>query len=172
MPPSTDWLGLVHTIAATLAVLLGPAVFLRRKGDAPHRRLGYAYVASMTTLNVTSLFITDLFGGWGPFHVGALVSLATLAAGFVPAFLRRPRRTWLEWHYMGMCWSYVGLAAAGLAEALTRLPSVWPALGAAAPQRFFWTMTAVGTFVVCGVGSYVIRVRRVGFPDSSRAARG
>lgn len=56
-----DLLGLTHTATATAALLLGPAVFFRRKGDRTHRRVGYAYVASMVILNVTALAIYDLF---------------------------------------------------------------------------------------------------------------
>lgn len=72
-----DLLGLTHTATATAALLLGPAVFFRRKGDRTHRRVGYAYVASMVILNVTALAIYDLFG--------------VLAAGVSETLTRLPR---------------------------------------------------------------------------------
>jgi uncharacterized membrane protein len=158
-----DLFGLVHTACAVAALLLGPAVFLRRKGDRWHRRLGYAYVASMAALNGTAFALYDLFGGWGPFHWAAVASFATLLMGFVPAYRRRPAN-WLAWHYVGMCWSYVGLAAAAAAEFFTRVPQLWPATAAVLPRHYFWIATAVSTFVVGGVGTYLIRIRKLGFP--------
>lgn len=158
-----DLLGLTHTVAATAALLLGPAVFFRRKGDRTHRRIGYAYVAGMVTLNVTALAIYDLFGRWGPFHYAALASLATLAMGIVPAIRRKPAN-WQHWHYFGMSWSYAGLLAAGVSETLTRLPRAWPAFGAIAPPHWFWTAVAIGTAAVMVGALYLIRIRKVGFP--------
>lgn len=159
-----DPLGLVHTAAAVVALALGPAIFLRRKGDRLHRRIGWAYATSMIVLSGTAFAIYDLFGHWGPFHYGAVFSMLTLAMGLLPAITRRPRGRWLEWHYAGMSWSYAGLAAAAVAETLTRLPGVWPTLGAAAPMRFFWIATGIGSAAVIAVAVYLIRIRRVGFP--------
>ena len=165
-----DTIGFLHTAFATAALLLGPAVFFRRKGDARHRALGYAYVASMALLNATALLIYKLFGGWGVFHWGALLSLATLAMGFVPAVRRRPKGGWLKWHYMGMSWSYVGLCAAAASEFFTRLPQFWPALVDVVPPHWLWTATSVSSVTVVAIGMYLIRVRRIGFPVSSPRA--
>jgi len=159
-----DMLGVTHTAFAVLSLLLGPAVFFRPKGDRIHRRVGYAYAASMIAMLATALMIYDLFGYWGPFHYAAVASTATLVMGLLPAILRRPRGKWMEIHYAGMCWSYAGLAAAAVAETFTRLPRAWPALGASAPIAYFWTATGVGTALVIGVAVYLIRIRRLGFP--------
>ena len=159
-----DILGVTHTGFAVLSLLLGPAVFFRRKGDRLHRRLGYAYAASMVAMLATAFMIYDLFGRWGPFHYAAVASTATLAMGLVPAILRRPRARWMAIHYAGMCWSYAGLGAAAVAETFTRLPQAWPALGASAPMTFFWAATGVGSTLVIIVAVYLIRVRRLGFP--------
>ena len=64
--------------------------------------------------------IYDLFGGVGPFHIAALISLVTLIGGTIPARRRRPPRGWLPWHAYWMSWSYVGLVAAAVAETATR----------------------------------------------------
>lgn len=162
-----DPVGAAHAAAATVALLLGPAVFLRPKGDRLHRRVGYAYAGSMVVLNATAFAIYDMLGRWGPFHYAAVVSSATLAMGLVPAMLRRPRGSWLRFHYFGMCWSYVGLVAAGMAQLLSSLPRIWPALAAAAPAAYFWGATAVGTALVCALGVYFIRIRRLGFPRAA-----
>lgn len=108
-------LGALHTAAAVLALATGLVVFLRPKGSRAHRVIGYTYVASMATLLVTAFFIYRLFGRFGPFHVAAVISSATVLAGFLPAFRRRPEGRWVESHYHYMSWSYIGLLAAGVA---------------------------------------------------------
>ena len=143
-------LGLLHTGSAVAALACGAVVLLQRKGTRVHRRLGWAYVASMVTLNVTALLIYRLFGGLGPFHLAALVSLATLAAGVVAVARRRPAHDWVEHHYWWMAYSYLGLVAAGVAEATTRSGVV----------GFWWAVLAATVFVFA-VGSTMIR-RRAG----------
>lgn len=141
-------LGWAHTTSAVTALVAGAAVLLLRKGTRTHRRIGWVYVGSMLALNGTALLIYRLFGGFGPFHVGALFSLATVVAGLVPAVRRRPPHRWVERHYWWMTYSYVGLVAAAVSEAATRLPSV-----------VFWWAVALPTAVVLVVGSALIRRR-------------
>jgi uncharacterized membrane protein len=114
--PGLARLGFVHVLFGLAALILGVVVVSRHKGTEAHRRLGQAYVGAMLLLNGTALGIYDLYGRFGPFHVAALISLGTIAAGFVPVLLRRPRAAWMELHAYFMCWSYVGLVAAFLAE--------------------------------------------------------
>jgi uncharacterized membrane protein len=118
-----DRLGIAHSALACVALALGAIVVLRRKGDRLHRTIGHLYVASMLGTNITALNIYDLFGQFGPFHVAAIVSLATVVAGMIPVVTRRPRGRWFETHAYFMGWSYVGLLAAAAAEAAVRLPA-------------------------------------------------
>jgi uncharacterized membrane protein len=141
-------LGWAHTASAVAALAAGAAVLLLTKGTRTHRRLGWLYVASMLALNGTALLIYRLFGGFGPFHVAALFSLATVVAGVVPAVRRRPPRRWVERHYGLMSFSYVGLVAAGVSEVATRLPGV-----------VFWWAVALPTAGVLVAGSVLIRRR-------------
>ncbi|HEX2210295.1 MAG TPA: DUF2306 domain-containing protein [Longimicrobium sp.] len=138
-------LGWFHTTCALAALGSGAVVLLRRKGTRVHRRTGWVYVCSMLALNGSALMIYRLFGGFGPFHVAAVLSLATVVAGTVPAVRRRPAN-WVEHHYAWMTWSYVGLCAAAVSEVATRTPGF----------RFWWAVFA-GTFVVIGVGATLIR---------------
>jgi uncharacterized membrane protein len=140
-------LGWFHTICAVVALASGAFVLLRRKGNRLHRRAGWVYAASMLLLNGSALVIYRLFGGFGPFHVAAIVSLATLSAGMVPAIRRRPAN-WVEHHYWWMTWSYVGLCAAAVAETAVRVPGFQ-----------FWWAVAGGTGVVVSVGATMIRRR-------------
>ena len=139
-------LGWFHMVCALTALGSGAAVLLRRKGNRAHRRLGWVYVTSMLLLNVTALMIYRLFGGFGPFHVAAVLSLATVIAGIVPP-IRRPAN-WVARHYQWMTWSYVGLCAAAVSEVGTRVPGF----------QFWWAVMA-GTFIVFGVGAILIRRR-------------
>jgi uncharacterized membrane protein len=118
-----------HVIAAIAAMLLGAVVFLNRKGSRLHVQVGIGYVVSMLIMNATALAINRLSGTVNAFHVGAVFSLATLMAGWVPAIRRKPRDRWLRYHFEFMSWSYVGLIAAAVSEAGTRLPNA-PFVGA------------------------------------------
>jgi uncharacterized membrane protein len=118
-----DRLGIAHTTLACIALVLGAIVVVRRKADRLHRTTGHLYVASLLATNITALNIYDLFGQFGPFHVAAIVSLATVIAGMIPVVTRRPRNHWFETHAYFMSWSYVGLVAAAAAETAVRLPA-------------------------------------------------
>ena len=149
-----------HIGTAISALVFGLCVFLTRKGTRLHKQFGYAYFFNMLGLNISALFIYRLTGNFGPFHGAALASLLTLIAGFIPAYLRLPEGRWLELHYEFMNWSYVGLVAAGVSEATTRLPS--------AP---FWPAVFAGTAIVFLIGGRLI-ARGRGQYDFERLASG
>lgn len=114
-------LGTAHFALATVSLALGAAMLLQQKGGRRHRLFGYLYAAAMILVNSSALLVHEESQGMGPFHILALVSLATLMAGFVPAFLRWPAESWLQTHAYFMSWSYVGLVAAGVAQMATKL---------------------------------------------------
>lgn len=146
--PGLDGLGLVHSLFGIAALLLGLLVLLCRKGTRVHRRIGQGYVLAMVLLNATALMIYDLYGRFGPFHIAALVSLATVVGGFIPAYFRRPGAAWMRHHATAMCWSYIGLLAAFVSELATRVPGV----------RFGWGVVAA-TIGVVAVGAVLVRTR-------------
>lgn len=119
-----DGFGLAHAAIGIVALLLGFTVVLLRKGTAVHRKVGLAYVGTMLMLNLTALWIYDLTGRFGPFHVAALISLATLAAGYIAVRMRRRSPDAIAVHGILMSWSYVGLIAAFFAELAVRVPGV------------------------------------------------
>jgi uncharacterized membrane protein len=143
-----DSFGLVHALLGVSALIFGLAVLLRRKGTRVHRRIGQAYVLSMLLLNTTGLMIYDLYGRFGPFHVASIISLATVGAGFVPVYLRRPRAAWMPLHATFMCWSYVGLLAAFVSEVAVRVPGVG-----------FGSAVIAATVVVVAGGAILIHTR-------------
>lgn len=160
-------IGVFHLAAAILAIASGAAVLLlTRKGGRRHRQLGWFYVGSMAAVNVTALLIYKLFGGFGPFHVAALVSLVTVGAGTLVAMTARRRRLardakgrehFVEAHYWWMTFSYVGLIAAFASEVITRHPGTRNALGG--PGINFALAVGAATFLVVGVGATLIRAR-------------
>jgi uncharacterized membrane protein len=140
--------GWIHTAAAVAALALGAAVLLRGKGTRSHRRLGWTYLIAMVLLNVTALAIYRLTGAFGPFHVAAILSLASVTAGIIPAVRRKPAATWVERHYWWMTYSYLGLLAAAVAEVVTRVPGI----------DFWWTVV-IASAAVFVVGAPIIRRR-------------
>ncbi len=156
--PGLNPFGLFHALCGVAALLLGLAVVIGAKGTARHRTFGYGYVLAMFLLNATALMIYDLFDGFGPFHVASMVSLATLVAGFAPAFQKRPPGAWIGRHAIFMCWSYVGLVAAFLAEIAVRVPGA-----GVAPAAIGGTVVAVvvgGLIIHSRVPRIVARFRR------------
>lgn len=124
-------LGIVHVVFAVAALILGATVVWRPKGGRRHRTLGYFYAISLLSVNVSALSVYEDSAGVGPFHILAVVSLTTLLGGFIPGFLRLPVSGWLDLHAYFMSWSYVGLAAAGVAQIATMSSSLpgWFAAG-------------------------------------------
>lgn len=151
----------LHIGTAISALIIGLCVMFTHKGTRLHKQLGYAYFFNMLGLNLSAFFIYRLTGHFGPFHGAALASFITLIAGFIPAYLRLPIERWLELHYEFMNWSYVGLVAAGVSEALTRLPS--------SP---FWLAVALGSLMVFGVGGVLIARGRGKYHFEARQATG
>ena len=151
-------LGQFHLATALLSLGSGAFVLTRRKGTRLHRRVGWLYAAAMFSLNASALWIYRLTGTFGPFHVAALVSLATLVAG-VWAARRRKRgdRDWLRRHYAFMSWSYLGLVAAAVAEIATRVPAVQAIAGG--PTAAFWVTVGLASVAVFAFGATMIRRR-------------
>jgi uncharacterized membrane protein len=138
-------LGAFHFLSAIVALLAGAIVLLRRKGTRFHRRAGWTYAIAMLLVNVSAMMIYRLTGSFGPFHIAALVSLATLVAGIVTARLRRREPRMVEAHYFLMGFSYVGLLAAAAAETITRVEGL-----------SFWGGVIGATIAVNGVGALVV----------------
>ena len=105
--------------------------------------------------NLTALMIYELFGGFRPFHWMAVASLAVLLIGYWPARRRLPG--WRTRHAYYMTGSYVGLLAAFASEIATRTLSV-----------SFFNAVAIATFVVIGLGVWLMRRLLPGILSSER----
>jgi uncharacterized membrane protein len=171
-------LGVVHLVASVVSIILGAVVLVQGpKGGRRHRQLGWAYVVAMLMVNGTAFMIYRLFGGFGPFHVAAIISLTGIVAGVLAArrartarvadqpFLRSNR---VEVHYWWMTFSYVGLVAALASEAITRVPALRAVSGGGA---MFGAAVGGATALVFAVGSYLIGTRRARSLEPFRVSR-
>ena len=143
-----DPLGAVHLASGYAALVLGGTVALMRKGTPRHRWVGRGFALTMVVLNATALAIYDLTGRVNLFHFFAVISLASLAAGWIAARRRGPVAR--EVHARSMMWSYVGLLAAAASEFIVRVPGVvtsWLGFGVA---------VGLATTLVCTVGAVII----------------
>jgi uncharacterized membrane protein len=120
MPISS--IGAAHVAAALAALAFGLFVIATRKGTQLHRAMGMAYAIAMVVLNLCALMIYRINGHFGPFHVLALLSLATIFAGVAMAVMRP--RNWLVRHYLMMNLSYLGLLSAATTQMLVNVPAL------------------------------------------------
>ncbi len=137
-------IGGFHTLTAVLAMIAGLVVVFNKKGTVFHKRIGYFYVINMLLLNLSSFFIIN-FGGFSIFHFFALLSLATIIGGMVPA-LRRTKN-WYGYHFYFMSWSVVGLYCAFWSEVGTRFVK---------NMQEFWWAVALASIATALIGNYYI----------------
>ena len=76
-------LGGLHVVAAVLALAMAAVVLVRTKGTTAHVRLGWMYVVLLASVDLLALLTYRDGAGPGPFHLLAVVSLATLVAAVV-----------------------------------------------------------------------------------------
>jgi uncharacterized membrane protein len=117
-----NWIGAVHLFASAIALASGTQVLWMKKGSQLHRQIGYVYCVSMLVVIGTAFGIYRLFGGFGVFHILAIVSFVTLLGGMVPVMLKKPHKSYVALHFSFMYWSVIGLYAAFVSEMLTRIP--------------------------------------------------
>jgi uncharacterized membrane protein len=79
----------LHAYAAIAAFVLGIVQLARAKGTAPHRVLGYLWVALMVTVSVSAFWIQEirLWGRWSPIHLLAIFTLVMLPLGVYRAHM-------------------------------------------------------------------------------------
>lgn len=142
-------IGLVHLLAALLATVAGTTVLFMQKGTKRHKQIGYIYVISMLLLIATAFMTYRLFGRFGVFHYGAIISALTIIAGMVPTI--KKKKGWIYRHFAFMYWSVIGLYAAFASETLTRIP-----------ETPFFGLVALATGVVMLIGAVVyVKSRKI-----------
>lgn len=107
-----SWVIKLHIFAALLALAIGTAILLQRKGSGLHKTLGWGWVFAMATTAVSSLWITQLNGNmWSFVH---LLSGWTIIALPMAIFAIRNRK--VDAHRRAMTGIFVGglIVAGGL----------------------------------------------------------
>ena len=152
-----DLTGLIHTVAAMLAMATGSVIFLRPKGGSRHRKLGYVYSIAMVVMLITAFMLYRLTGGFNALHIAAIISSVTIAFGLKFAVSRQPAQGWYFFHYLWMSWSYVGLLAAFVAELSTRvaMPLVVEKFGSES-RTVFWIIVGFASAFVIFSGARLI----------------
>jgi uncharacterized membrane protein len=136
----------VHLLAVLVALATGTAVLFKPKGTLYHRRLGWAYVGSMSISLLTAFQIYFLFGRFGVVHWGAVASVAALLLGTGAAVFRSVVTNWLRWHYFGMGASVTGLYAALVVESTYRF----------FPATYFWWSTMGPASIIFVAGALLL----------------
>ena len=121
-------ISLTHIIFAITALLSGMLVLLLPKGTVRYQRVGYAYVASMMVVLITTFGIYRLFGRFDLVHWGVVFSWMALPGGLGAVWFLTYLRHWLRWHYLSMSLSVSGLYDTFVVEATCRL----------FPAHLFW----------------------------------
>jgi uncharacterized membrane protein len=108
--------GSLHLAAALFALVLGPFILIRKKGDRPHRWLGRLWATCLLFVSGSALIMYDMSSGPNLFHVFAVLSLATLIPGIwaIRKYKQTGGRRFLVIHQHCMVWAYFGLASAGV----------------------------------------------------------
>ncbi|NHF59392.1 hypothetical protein FK220_008580 [Flavobacteriaceae bacterium TP-CH-4] len=146
--------GMVHLVASVIALITGTMVLIGTKATKKHQKIGYVYSLSMLVLLATSFMIYRLHGTFGVLHVFSVISGATLLAGMLPMFVKRPK-DYLQYHFSFMYWSVIGLYCAFAAEIFTRIPILFE-LGKDITVTFY-ALVGLSAAAVGGVGSIYFR---------------
>ncbi|WP_299570250.1 DUF2306 domain-containing protein [uncultured Williamsia sp.] len=105
----------VHAVCATLALLLGPVVLLRRpRGDTAHRWLGRIWVGVMYVALATSMFIEQLRPGHlSFFHALTAFTTITISVGLWAAVRGRVEmhRRFMRNSWFGVVGAFTGAVA-------------------------------------------------------------
>lgn len=152
-----DYIGLIHLISACFALIAGTWVLVGRKGSELHKKVGYFYFVNMLILNITAFMIYRLFGGFGIFHIAAIVSLVTVVAGMIPIYFKP--KNWIAHHFSWMYWSVMGLYAAFASEILTRVP-----------KSPFFGMVGIATGAIMIIASIIFRKKKNKWMNQFNAA--
>ncbi|KQU68090.1 DUF2306 domain-containing protein [Phycicoccus sp. Root101] len=166
MPTEHSWNALiaVHAVAATFALVVGAAQLVRRrKGDRPHRVLGWTWLSCMYFTAFSSFWIQQLRpGSFSWIHGLSAFTIVTLSLG-----LWNARRGNIRAHAGNMIGTYAGLWGAfiGVVAVPSRL----------VPQAFQsnWLAMSGLTLAIVAVGLALVALvtrllAQVGVPSTTR----
>jgi uncharacterized membrane protein len=105
---------IIHAIAASFSLLFGAYQLLRKKkGDKPHRIIGWIWVISMYAVIFTSFGIRTLSGGFTWLHALSVLTFFTVTIGLVTAIKGniKSHKAFMQGSYYGVLGAFVGVIA-------------------------------------------------------------
>ncbi|UWF77664.1 MULTISPECIES: DUF2306 domain-containing protein [Microbacterium] len=123
----------VHAVAASFVILVGPVNILRRRKDAAHRLLGRTFALMLYLVCVSGMFIYS--AGFSVFHALAIFTFITTTLGILAI-----RRGNVIAHRANMIGSWAGTVTAGVFAATIPGRAI-PALAVDEPA-LFWAIVA------------------------------
>jgi len=113
----------LHFICAIGALIIGPIVLMRRKGDKTHRWLGRIWTVMMAVIVISALSMYEMNGRPNLFHFFALISLITLSSALwaIWSYKKTRNPSHLMTHQHCMVWAYFGLFMAGFWQIIFNL---------------------------------------------------
>jgi uncharacterized membrane protein len=98
-----------HVAAAALALGLGSAMIIMRKGTPTHKAIGWIWVGIMFAVALSSFAIKSVFPGhFSPIHILSIITLITM-----PAAIWFRRQGNIRGHAIAAISNFVGLVIAG-----------------------------------------------------------
>ncbi|WP_277212623.1 DUF2306 domain-containing protein [Isoptericola croceus] len=144
-----------HALTASFSLVLGGANILRRrKGDPPHRAIGYTWVVLMYFTALSSYLLQSISpGNFSWIHILSTLTLVTLTLG-----LWNARRGDVRNHAGMMIGTYIGLWGAFIG-----VVAVPERLVPEAFQANWWGMSALTAAIVgTGIALVLLAVRLLG----------
>lgn len=148
-----------HITASIVGLITSTIVLLAAKGTDFHRKTGYVFAIAMLIINISALMMYKLTGKFNFLHIFAIISLASLVRGMIPA-IRRSSKNWLRTHITGMVGAALGVWAAGIAELITRVlrhhltPTLTITLAVAVGVVFFFLILYLNIKYIKKMDSY------------------
>ncbi len=105
------WL-IIHVASAVLALLLGPVILLRKKGDKIHRYLGRAWVFLIMLVALGSFALRRPEGPWCGLSWIHVLSVWTFISCVAAIYFVRKKN--IKLHQFFMVGTYIGLVIAGI----------------------------------------------------------
>jgi uncharacterized membrane protein len=111
--------GIIHALIGLLAVLLALVVFLRRKGDRVHKRLGWVFVPLMLASTGIAVWL-GIARSFHAFNAYALITLFAVLGAVAASRFRARLPDWRFWHAGLMAFSVLSacVAMSGIAAGL------------------------------------------------------
>lgn len=158
-------LGAVHTVISLVPVAAGLYGFVRHGAIEPSTASGRVYLTGLV-LSVLTSFGLSSTGGFNPGHALGILALLAVAASLLVPRMRflGALRPYLA--TLGRSFSYFLLLVPGIAETLTRLPTMQPL--AQGPESPVVRVTLLAWTVLFLLGAalqaWMIRTRRTARP--------